>query len=175
MKIDARIPHFLRVTQALAFVSGFGLPMTAGCGGAFSPSAGTESDSGGSDGAYAGDSPVGQPEPGSGGVSVPPPAPPSEGGAPGPADSGRVSPFDGAVTGVVIHRDASVPYDGGPAGVGVYDGAVTGVIAYPDATVAYDGGPTGVAVYDGGPLGIIAPLDGGIVVGGPLVAPELPA
>jgi hypothetical protein len=172
MKSDLRIPHFLRVTQALAFVSGFGLPVTAGCGGAFTPEVGPESDGASS---YDGS---GQPSPGGGGVQ---PAPPYEGGV-----TGTMLPYDGAVTGVLVRPDASLAHDGGPTGVLPYDGAVTGIVVHPDASLAYDGGPTGVtiydggptgiSIYDGGPLGVIVQLDGGhLVVGGPLLPPELPA
>jgi hypothetical protein len=157
---DLRIPHFLRVTQALAFVSGFGLPVVVGCGGAtFTPSTGAGSDASGLEGSseYDGE-PLGvAPVPSGGGVSVP-----YDGSSHGASDS-PYDPYDGAVTGVV-------PYDGAVTGIVYpYDGAVTGVLPY-------DGGPTGVKVYDGGPLGIGIPLDGGhIVVGGPLPPPELPA
>jgi len=150
-------------------VSGFGLPLTTGCGGrAFSSSAGTESDGSSSDAAGYADAPGVPFEPydGSrlglfsdegGGVSVPP-------------------AYDGGPTGVVIHPDSGVAYDGGPTGVGIYDGGPTGVVVPLDASMAYDGGPVGVAIYDGGPLGIIVSPDGGhILAGGPLNPPELPA
>jgi len=166
VKSDLSVPHFLRVTQALALVSGFGLPIAAGCGGStFSSSSGTESDSGGSETASSDDGSVGQPAPGGGGVNVP-----YDGAVLGVI----AHPFDGGPTGVIIAYEAggggiSVPYDGSVTGVAIYDGGPTGV-------QPYDGAVTGVAIYDGGPLGIIVPLDGGhVLAGGPLLPPELPA
>ncbi|MGO9838964.1 MAG: hypothetical protein ACLP1X_32685 [Polyangiaceae bacterium] len=169
MRNDLRVPHFLRVTQALAFVSGFGLPLTIGCGGnAISSPAGTESDSSSLEDTGNADSPGpfdpydGSPlgllldDSGGGGIGVPP-------------------PYDGGPKGVMGHPDASVAYDGGVTGVGIYDGGPTGVVVHPDASMAYDGGPTGVIIYDGGPLGIIVAPDAGHVLGGPLLPPELPA
>jgi hypothetical protein len=108
MKLELRIPHFLRVTQALAFVSGFGLPIIAGCGSSSAPTTGGESDGASSeDAAYEATMIVG------GGIGIP--------------------PYDGAVTGVAIYEggpmgvtvqpDSSTVYDGGPLGIIVpFDG-----------------------------------------------------
>jgi hypothetical protein len=151
MGTDLRTPHFLRVTQALALVSGIGMTVgmaLSACGGSVVITTTSSNDDSGSgqDGSY-------------GGCGY--------GGCPGPYDgapSGIVLFYDGGASGVIdagayeVGPGGVVAYDGGPTGVGVYDGGPTGV-------VVYDGGPLGIGIYDGGPIGI----------GGPLVAPELPA
>jgi hypothetical protein len=154
MADELRVPHFLRVTRALALVSGIGLPL-AGCGGALTTSSSNSDDSGASC-SYCedtGNSPWGGGDDGGMrcyGICEPPT---------------WVGAYDGGGSGVF-------PYDGGASGVAPYDGGGADVDA---GGMAYDGGPSGVAIYDGGLLGIAIPPDGGLVVGGPLIAPELPA
>ncbi len=154
---DPRVPHFLRVTRALALVSGLGLPAaaTTGCGGAVSTSPTSSSDdSGALDGSTGGyDAQVGNDASVCSGICGYP-----------------YWLHDSGATGVMA-------YDGGTTGVTAYDGGSGGVMAYDGGSSGggiYDGAIVGVRPYDGGPLGIGVAPDGGILVGGPLIAPELP-
>lgn len=156
-KHDPRVPHFLRVTQALAFVSGIGLPAMAACGGSVLVSA---SDSGVED-AGAGDdrSPVSS-------SSGPGPYNPVYGGS--SSGAGVYDPGSSSAAMYIPGSSGASVYSPGYAGV---DAGPTGVLnSGPADAVAYDGGDTGVAFYDGAPLGV-GVLEGG----GPLVPPELPA
>jgi hypothetical protein len=134
MKVELCVPHFLRVTQALAFVSGFGLPIIAGCGSTSAPTTGGESDGASSeDAAYEASIIVG------GGIGIP--------------------PYDGGPTGVVANHDAAIAYDGAVTGIGIYDGGPTGVAVQPDSSTVYDGGPLGIIVpFDGGHVVAGGPL-----------------
>jgi hypothetical protein len=120
---STRAPHFLRVVQALAFVSGVG-PAATLAGGAL---LGCSSSSA------------------QGVLACPEDA--SCGG--GVASDGSF-PFDGFVTGVV------------PIEAGAYDGHVVGVVANPDGGGGIQSPPGDASAEVG-------------LVGGPLVAPELPA
>jgi hypothetical protein len=142
---DLRVPHFLRVTRALALVSGIGgLPaaMIVACGGSS-----TASDDGGAyDGVAMGISPQPCADACGGGVM---------------ADDSPASPYDGFAAGV---------YDGSPMGVIAmpYDGGPLGVVIHPDAS-PYDGRVMGVVpITDASFHDVIA-------IGGPLDPPELPA
>jgi hypothetical protein len=163
------VPHFLRVTQALAFVSGVGAPSaamlvaTADCGGAaFS-------------GAPACDA-CGSDAPAS-----------SDGFAPG-----VVAPVDGSPPDVLASADGSrdsptdAPYDGIRVGVtplpsdAASDASLPGIVIPIDA--AYDGRPMGVmplpgdAASDRSFPGIQIPPDAALLDGGgPLLPPELAA
>jgi hypothetical protein len=169
LKKSARsVPHFLRVTQALAFVSGVGAPAaamlvaSADCGGAAFSGA-PECDACASD-------------------------------AVGTSDDfapGVVAPYDGRSVGVApLPNDASsdaardAPYDGISVGVTPLpgDGSLPGIRVSPDA--AYDGRPMGVIPLPGGDAasdaaffpGILIPPDASLLDGGgPLPPPELPA
>jgi hypothetical protein len=159
---ELRVPHFLRVTQALALVSGIGLPgaLLGACGGAFA----TTGDGGGGDGqsAVCDDACAGGVRADDGAVPLPAP-PPGYDGAPVGVVVSDAS-YDGSPVGVVPIRDASYPYDGRPVGV-----------------LPYDGGPVGIIIpYDGGPVGVVPITDSGllrdvILIGGPLDPPDLPA
>jgi hypothetical protein len=168
LKKSARgVPHFLRVTQALAFVSGVAFPAaamlvaSADCGGAAFSGA-PACDACASDAVATSDDFV----------------------------PDVVAPYDGRPLGVApLPGDASsdaardAPYDGVAAGVTPLpgDGSLPGIRISPDA--AYDGRPMGViplprdAASDAVPFpGILIPPDASLLdSGGPLPPPEFPA
>jgi hypothetical protein len=159
------VPHFLRVTQALAFVSGVGAPVaamlvaTADCGGtAFSGT--LACDACGNDALAS-----------------------SDGFAPG-----VLAPVDGSALDVLASADGSrdAPYDGIRFGVtplpsdAASDASLPGIVIPIDA--AYDGRVMGVMPLPGDAAsehsfpGILIPPDAALLDGGgPLLPPELPA
>ena len=176
-----RIPHFLRVTQALALVSGIGAPAapmlaTVDCGGSSDVVQGSDgSDDGNSNGAEVGSA--------SGGGVMP-----AYDGSPAgvvamPHDSGldakdEVAMGGGVMADTGVPNDATKPAEDAPFDVVVFD-VVNGISIPPDAP--YEGRPMGVIIMrdassDTSFPGIQIPPEGGFdVQGGPAEPPELPA
>lgn len=146
------LPHFLRVTRALAFVSGLGIPLTGACGGALATSS-TDSGTTMDDGPNAVGSDDANPLPPASGVVFYPVGSSSGGGYPPvePGDSGVVLPYgNGVDAGPTEPVDAAVA-EAGPTDSGV------------------------IPVYDGALLGVMVIPNDACCIGGPLIAPELPA
>jgi hypothetical protein len=126
--------HFLRVTQALARVSGIGISAAffVACGG---ETVGAPYD-GIPNGTRACNVDAGECHPYDGAVTG--------------VDTGV--PYDGHVTGTAID-DSGIAYDGGPMGTAPapYDGAVTGVVPQPQDASA-EAGETDANMGGGGPL-----------------------
>jgi hypothetical protein len=149
-RMDRTLPHFLRVTRALAFVSG--VAFVPACGGAVEGDGQGKCESPPYDGCWMGSPTIY--DGGSTGIDAPFNA--YDGGPMG------TPPYNGIDAGIVA-------YDGGPMGTAPYDGSAAGI----DAAPPHDGSADGdVDVADAGLAD--APSDV-LQGGGPLAPPDLPA